>query len=209
MENGHQAMGIRDVLAAAHLMLADEVVLPDVFRDGPATVEAAKEASFTARTSLLGRQFTLAAVAHGKTAQEWVDCYRALAEIPGVGCIHIPKVMDELWPYGGRAGLVHWLDNSPYRAPHVEHHLLGIWTNPIELVSYSRVGWLRGIDTALPVQAAIQGVLFHDKFGLAPDNIVKPKRPTGYFDIQGLDAETLERAEENIRVLDKLAQGWI
>lgn len=205
IEHGHEAFSLDKLLEAAELLGPDEIVLPDVFRDGAATVESTKAA-----LDKMGKYRTVykvAAVAHGTQPHEWLRCYKELVAL-GVDVIHIPKVMDELWPYGGRLGLVQWLDYAhAHRAPFVEYHLLGIWTNPIELVSYSRIPWLRGVDTALPIQAAMQGVVFNARWGLDPGT-TKPKRPDKYFNTM-LTRQQRMFADENVRILDNLARGVI
>lgn len=207
MERGHKAMDVDALILAALVLEPDEIVLPDVFRDGEQTLEIAKVALERITHQGYRKRYQVAAVCHGTTPEEWLYCYRGLQAL-GVDCIHIPKVMDELWPYGGRAGLIHWLDaDHKVRAQYLEHHLLGIWTSPAELLTYARIPWIRGLDTALPIQAALQGVVFHPKWGLNTGN-KKPKRPVDYFDLTLNHTERV-RANENVRILDNLAKGVI
>lgn len=206
MENGHKAMEMRAVISAAHVLQPDEIVLPDVFCDGRATLDLAAESLAYCTRVGARRRYMVAAVAHGKTAQEWLVCYQGLVAL-GVDVIHIPKVMDTSWPYGGRAGLVHWLHNTNHRNRFIEHHLLGIWTNPVELASYVYIPWLRSCDTALPIQAAFSNTTLHPLWGLDPLG-PKSKRPENYFDLILTDEQHLI-ADENIRILDNLAKGLL
>lgn len=203
MEKGHEAMNIFDVLRAADQINAREIVLPDVFRDGPNTLRTADEVLHGFALDGVRGRYTFAVVAHGRDKREWLDCYKVLCnEYGSVGCIHIPKVMDTIWP-GGRAALCAYLDATGQVARHKRYHLLGVWTDPIELAACSNFAWLRSCDTALPGQAALQRVGLN---GLGLVGEQKPKRPDGYFD-RYWDYNSFMLLEQNIRAIDGLARG--
>ena len=209
MENGHTALPLAQVLEAAKLINADEVVIPDAFRDARGTLElAARNFEWLRQTDQM-HLYKWAVVAHGQTPAEWKACYSELVTNTSwpVSVVHIPKVMDELWP-GGRCGLLHWLERTFQYAMYKEHHLLGIWTNPLEILQVSGLTWIRSCDTALPVQAGLQGIRFDPNFGLDPSK-PKPKRPEGYFDLPHPNVATWKNCKHNVRVLDSFANGHV
>lgn len=210
MERSHTAMSMAEVWEAAQLIRASEVVLPDAFRDAQGTIAATTQAIQWLETHapVEDRFCRFAGVVHGKTVESWFECYAFMHWQTLITTIHIPKVMDTLWPYGGRAGLLRTLDHDFLgKRSSKDHHLLGIWTDPLELYQIHDMHWIRSCDTALPVQAAVQGVRFDPWQGI-PQGHKKPKRPDDYFATKA-DGETLELCRYNIEVLDMWAMGDI
>ena len=140
------AVNLQRVLDAAAHIDADEIILPDVFQDGPGTLAAVREAI----SELLdvypdGRfPYKLMAVAHGKDEKEWFECYSALMDNPFVDVIGVPKILSKMHP----AGRPHFVNNlcDLKRKP---HHLLGMWYSFSELHEYNRLADIRSCDTVL------------------------------------------------------------
>ena len=157
------AVDLERVLGAAKAINADEIILPDVFQDGPATVKAVKESLQYLINKWPNRDwpFKLMAVAQGATVEEWYDCYQQLLEMPDVDVIGIPKVLAKMHPQG-RPYFVNELCNL-YRKP---HHLLGLWYSVAELTEYHNLDEIRSCDTVLLGFMAKNGM---SRIGVRPD----------------------------------------
>ena len=142
------AMSMRDVLDAAELIKADEVVLPDVFMDGEATIKSTTEALEEYEEEL--KQYKTMAVVHGETVDEWLRTFLYFSERLDVDVLGIPKVMHEqftkLW-LPGRPGLL----GKVIDLTNKDIHLLGLWNSFDELRYYGDdLKKIRSADTSLP-----------------------------------------------------------
>jgi hypothetical protein len=156
------AVDLRRVLIAADYIHADEIILPDVFQQGPETLEAVEEAIKEIREIYPdGCPYKLMAVAQGRTVEEWHECYKSLLNNPYVDVIGIPKVLAKLHPQG-RPYFVNELCNLKYKP----HHLLGLWYSFTELNEYKKFDDIRSCDTVLLAYMAKHGL---DKTGVRPD----------------------------------------
>ncbi len=157
------AVDLKRVVKAAEYIGADEIILPDVFQDGPATIKAVQSALDELNKMYPNRSwpFKLQAVAQGKDESEWVDCYMELIKNPDVDVIGIPKVLAKMHP-GGRPHFVNELCNLR-RKP---HHLLGLWYSITELQEYRDLGMIRSCDTVLLGYMAKHGMSI---YGVRPD----------------------------------------
>jgi hypothetical protein len=150
--------------AAAHID-ADEIILPDVFCDGTATVRATQAAIQELRTIYPDGNFPykIMAVAQGKDEKEWYECYKFLVNDPYIDVVGIPKVLAKKHPQG-RPYFVNnlcELDKKP-------HHLLGLWYSTNEFNEYKHIDDIRSCDTVLLGYMA--------KHGLRADGV----RPDGH-----------------------------
>lgn len=157
------AVDLERVVKAAEYIGADEIILPDVFQDGPATIKAVQSAIDELNKMYPNRSwpFKLQAVAQGKDESEWVDCYMELIKNPDVDVIGVPKVLAKMHSEG-RPYFVNNVCNL-WAKP---HHLLGMWYSMSELLEYKFPGNIRSCDTVL------LGYLFkHDLnfWGVRPD----------------------------------------
>lgn len=140
------AVDIDRVLRAAKLIEADEIILPDVFQNGPATVKAVKETLQYLNELYPNRSwpYKLMAVAQGRDEHEWLECYNELLAMPDVDVIGIPKVCAKMHPKG-RPYFVNSLCNLRAKP----HHLLGLWYSFTELTEYNELEQIRSCDTVL------------------------------------------------------------
>lgn len=144
------AVDVEQVVEAACQCNADEIILPDVFQDGPATIEKVTEALKWLNEHKVMR-FRYMAVCQGKDIDEFVECFRALENIPQIHCIGIPKVCETLTTSG--RPFFEWLwVNSPKQV-----HLLGCWTSLRELKMYTFPQRIRSVDTCIPALLAVNG----------------------------------------------------
>ena len=157
------AVDLERVLNAAKVINADEIILPDVFQDGPATVKAVRESLQYLTDKWPNRDwpYKLMAVAQGRDEEEWYECYQELLEMPDVDVIGIPKVLAKMHP-GGRPHFVNELCDLR-RKP---HHLLGLWYSITELQEYRDLGMIRSCDTVLLGYMAKHGMSI---YGVRPD----------------------------------------
>lgn len=157
------AVDLERVLDAAKAINADEIILPDVFQDGPATVKAVKGSLQCLISNWPNRNwpFKLMAVAQGSTIEEWYDCYQQLLAMPDVDVIGIPKVLAKMHPQG-RPYFVNELCNLRQKP----HHLLGLWYSMTELAEYRNLNEIRSCDTVLLGFMAKHGM---SSIGIRPD----------------------------------------
>lgn len=146
IENAGVAVDLQRVLDAAAHINADEIILPDVFQDGPATMRAVHNAIEELLTIYPDGNFPykLMAVAQGRDEKEWYECYKFLLGNPYVDVIGVPKVLAKKHPQG-RPHFVNELCDLE-RKP---HHLLGLWYSMTEFNEYNRIDLIRSCDTVL------------------------------------------------------------
>ena len=140
------AVNIETVIEAARSCSADEIILPDVFKDGEATMALATDTLEYLRTNGLLHEFKLMAVCQGKDKEEFEKCFSFLNNLPEIHCIGIPKVMNTIIP-GGRPALEYlWERGKTSKCI----HLLGCWTSLKEIFEYKNPQLIRSIDTCIP-----------------------------------------------------------
>ncbi len=203
VEEGEK-IDILTLLEAAERIGASELVLPDVFRDGDATIASTSLALEDAKIQeAASKGLKLAAVVHGKDRTSWLNCFDIFNSDARINTVMIPKVLDDVWGYGGRFAACAYLQASG-RTPVAgkEYHLLGVWTDPLEVYMHSVYNkWVRGLDTSLGFQAGYQEVSLSY---LTREGGHKPKRPQAYFSIDTLTAMQSTLIKGNMALLD----GW-
>jgi len=127
--------------------MVNEVVIPDTLLDGDATVQQAYKFEVVTRQ---WPQFRYMAVAQGQTYEGLLTCIDALAALPYVHTLAIPRHVENTVGPGTRYRLVEYISAECEQ----DIHLLG--TNPMHMQElrafghfYRRFG-VRGIDTASP-----------------------------------------------------------
>lgn len=142
------AMSMKDVLAAADLIEADEVVLPDVFVDGEATIKSTTEALEKYKEEL--KNYKTMAVVHGETVDEWLRTFHIFSARPDIDVLGIPKVMQEQFTEYGQPGRPRLL-SKVIDLTDKDIHLLGLWSSFDELRYYGDdLKRIRSMDTSLP-----------------------------------------------------------
>jgi len=139
---------------------AQEIVLPDVFDDGPGTIKSTFDAIEQWKglaTKPLSVKFM--AVVHGKNEREWAQVYNTFVSHPEIDVIGLPKVMSRT--FGSRFQQLNHMfrHDVVQRSKDVEYHLLGVWENPSEVPYYAdNFPWIRSIDTSMPVMSGVTGI---------------------------------------------------
>lgn len=153
------ALSMERLIEAADKIKANEIILPDVFKDGKATLESAKKSiEWLKEHNLLGK-YKLMAVAHGTTREEFKKCFNGLDSLKEIDVIGIPKVMASMpWIKDrNRKNL-----KDIFMASSKEIHFLGSWYNLAELLNLGNDVWdrVRSADTCLPSLDIIQNLTF-------------------------------------------------
>lgn len=184
LDNGMVEEGLRDyneLTDTAHEFMVNEIVLPDVYQDAEETKKAVNNVLDTIDYD----RFNYMGVLQGKTFQEVFDMvhfYRT--ELPFVRCYGIPRhLITTLEEPDARVRVAMFirkteeLDDYP-----IDIHLLGM--NPTYTKEISDFGRMfrhfnvRGVDTSLPFNAAINGqMLIKGEFAERPKDYFEYKIP--------------------------------
>lgn len=206
------AFGYRELreICEKHLY-PTELIIPDVFRDGPGTVNSFLEFMLNVKADISSsfefeglsqRNFV---VAQGQDRQEWLECFDFFNEHTDAHTIGLPKVLDDIWKPGGRIGCVEFLEATHRIRSDKQYHCLGIWDDPIEVLLLSKHSWIRSLDTALPVHAGLRDVRFHPELGLSR---TRTKRPHGYFETpREVAMEHMSAISHNVSLLRRWSNG--
>lgn len=142
-------------------MSAREIILPDVMRDGAATLKASEKAAREIR-ELSGDAFRLCAVLHAADDDEWLRTYDAFVTSDWAGAIALPASRrpdpDE------QLCRTRWLATA-YLQDHglvddlLVYRLLGLGrTGHLELIEQREHEWISSVDGAAPVILGAMGV---------------------------------------------------
>lgn len=176
---------IEEIVQKAIMVGADEIVLPDVFRDMNATLELSYAALQYVKMDF--PQLKVMVVPQGNSLDEWMTCAMAMLDWD-IDCIGIPKVLVHL---GGRDGRLEVLERLGHRLRGLEIHLLGCWTTPLEIlvidryVKEGKIRPVRGVDSAIAYVYSREGELI--------SNMDRPNSMAINFRDEDTDEELLER----------------
>ncbi|WP_079408420.1 hypothetical protein [Streptomyces sp. 3211] len=156
---GH-ALPAPDLIAAARAVAAREIILPDVMKDGPATIKASDAA---AREILeLSDAYRLCAVVHAADDQEWLRCYDHFASSDYVGAIALPasrRPAPEEQLCRTRWTATRYLEGHGLVNEQIVYRLLGLGrTGHLELVEQREHEWIASVDGAAPVILGAMGI---------------------------------------------------
>lgn len=146
-----EAFTMESLMAEAERVGADEIILPDVFRDGEATVKKAEGAIQWLKDHDLIGKYKIMAVAHGKNASDFDKAIEAFKNMREIDVIGIPKVLTASGV--DRVDLAGYARNKTGK----EVHLLGCWST---LGEYLRrdLSNIRSTDTCMPALIAYYGM---------------------------------------------------
>lgn len=200
LDNGVFDLGVAldaaDLVRAAGLVKASEIILPDVMGDTDGTIEASDRGA--AQILALTDSYRLCAVVHGQTDADWLRCYEHFLEQDYTGTIALPASRKP-----GRTGVAG--DRVTATAHLAEHglvdrnrgyRLLGLGrTGHLELFSQREHDWIASVDCATPVILGYMGVPMelHGPF----EKIPTPRVET----IVEIPAERFELIRRNIDVV--------
>lgn len=160
LDNGAFELGssieLNTLLDIARAINADEVVLPDVFRDVDETLKRTEEAIKVVdkykEKGLIRPDLKLMAVPQGKDLYEWLTCFETFLKNPKIDVIAINR--DSARFYGSRLKtLEHVYAGIIAVNPDIvkEYHLLGMQDNIHEAREVAeKFGWVRSMDSCFP-----------------------------------------------------------
>ncbi|MFF3332646.1 hypothetical protein ACFYWX_24320 [Streptomyces sp. NPDC002888] len=156
---GH-ALPAPGLIEAARAVGAREIILPDVIRDGPATMQASDEAAREIRD--LSDDFRLCAVVHAADDEEWLRCYDHFASIDYVGAIALPasrRPAPEERLCRTRWTATRYLEENGMVEERIVYRLLGLGrTGHLELLEQREHEWIASVDGAAPVILGAMGI---------------------------------------------------
>ena len=173
LDNGAHESSSLDILAvhaAAHVIGATEIILPDVIGDTAATLEATYRGMKHFRTMDLLDGHKLMMVPQGADLTEWTTCFHMMMQLRP-DSIGVPKMLTHRSGINARLTAVTRV--SMYMQGNaIGLHLLGVWTSVEELYLFKNNTYVRGVDSTLPYLYAREGRVLGD--GNKPTTIMDP-----------------------------------
>ncbi|HEY6797076.1 MAG TPA: hypothetical protein VI248_20580 [Kineosporiaceae bacterium] len=155
-----RALEAPDLVQAARMIGAHEIILPDVRQDGPATTLASDRAA--RRLLDLTDDLNLCAVVHGADGPTWLRCYEHFATSSYVSAIALPasrRHLDSRELCQNRVRATAYLADQGLVQDRLTYRLLGLGrTGHLELTQQTRHRWLSSVDCAAPVILGAMGV---------------------------------------------------
>ncbi|MFG2774740.1 hypothetical protein [Streptomyces sp. NPDC048350] len=149
------------LVEAARAVSAREIILPDVMRDGAATLKASEQAAREIR-DLSGDTFRLCAVLHAADDEEWRRTYDALASSDWAGAIALPasrRPDPDRQLCRNRWLATAYLEDRSLVDERLVYRLLGLGrTGHLELIEQREHEWISSVDGAAPVILGAMGI---------------------------------------------------
>ncbi|MGW0708911.1 hypothetical protein ACWD4G_23680 [Streptomyces sp. NPDC002643] len=169
------ALPAAQLVDAGRAVGAKEIILPDVMRDGAATVKASELAAKEIK-DLAGDAFRLCAVLHAADDEEWLRTYDALVSSDWAGAISLPasrRPDPNRQLCRTRWAATAYLEEHGLVEERLVYRLLGLGrTGHLELVEQREHDWIASVDGAAPVILGAMGI------ALLPDGpYEKPSTP--------------------------------
>ncbi|MEG1636127.1 MAG: hypothetical protein RR324_01310 [Cellulosilyticaceae bacterium] len=183
---------ITAICKKAELIGANEIILPDVYKDCDATLESTNSALEYVKKFC--PHLRTMAVPQGNSLEEWLDCARFMLDWD-IDVIGIPKVLTSLSGRDARLqALLQLKESFPKHMKQVEIHLLGCWENPIECTMIAKAEQQGDIPAVRGCDSAIAYVYARDNM-----RITQGPRPSGKIDFGAKDAND-ECLVDNIEI---------
>lgn len=165
-------MPIEIVAEKAISINADEIVLPDAYKDATATIKMV-DSAIKYLIEHFGEHnwpFKLMVVPQGDSVDSWLECAKILLEQYGmyIDTIGIPKhLIDTTQTRDARLFIISDLAEA-IDLEGFEIHLLGCWKTPLEVLTIAKaseqgiIPTVRSCDSAIPYVYARHGLRFSD-----------------------------------------------
>ncbi len=173
LDNGvieNDQVTIEELVKKAHIIAADEIILPDVYKDAKATYEKVAE-SIAWLNKNEHDNFKIHVVPQGSNMEEWLQCAHQLINRFGmeIDTIGIPKhLIDTCNNRDARLLAIAALTEMvPYLSQY-DIHLLGCWKTPLEVLTIAKasaqgnIPRVRSCDSAIAYVYARKGLKFSD-----------------------------------------------
>ncbi|MPZ82369.1 MAG: hypothetical protein GEV28_19005 [Actinophytocola sp.] len=197
---GH-ALPAADLIAAARAVKAREIILPDVMRDGVATMKASDEAAREIRD--LSDEFRLCVALHAADDQEWLRCYDYFASSDYVGAIALPasrRPAPEDQLCRTRWTATRYLEDHGMIEDRIVYRLLGLGrTGHLELVEQREHEWIASVDGAAPIILGAMGI------AMLPGGPYEKPRTPRIENLGRIPDERFELIRRNIAVVREAA----
>ncbi|GIH73322.1 hypothetical protein [Sphaerimonospora thailandensis] len=201
---GH-ALPAADLVAAARAVGACEIILPDVMRDGAATIKASDEAAREIRD--LSDEFRLCAVLHAADDEEWLHCYDHFVSNDYVGAIALPasrRPAPEEQLCRTRWTATRYLEDHGMLEERIVYRLLGLGrTGHLELVEQREHEWIASVDGAAPVILGAMGI------AMLPDGPYEKPRTPRVECLGPIPEERFDLIRRNIAVVRSAAGSGV
>lgn len=168
-------MPIAKIIEKAELIKADEIVLPDVFKDDEATLTSVDNAIKWLEQrykNIKNCPFRLMVVPQGKDKTSWLNCAEELIKRHGdkINTLGIPKhLVDTFKSRDARVDAIATLQRNPeIDIQGYDIHLLGCWTTPLEVLTIAKLSdqgdipMVRSCDSAIAYVYARNNARFCD-----------------------------------------------
>lgn len=190
------------LLHQARKFHADEIVAPDVLRDGVATVRRTQQ--FFRNAKEVGQEYkgyNYMAVAQGRSIVEVQDCIFDLAQIEYITCIGLPRhLLTTLSNATTRLFLADWI-NKEY-GNKFEIHFLGVDAQRLpEISAAAQKLYVRSVDSSVPFNYAYR----NEALPVAGTDVSAIDRRSDYF--SQFDAISPSLLRHNITLFKALANA--
>lgn len=156
---------ISELLAKALDIHANELILPDCFRNSKETLRLVDEATmYLADHADAVGNMGFMAVPQGETMEQWLSCATLLLDNPVVSCLGIPKVLVNIAGRDGRYVAIRKLVDRVGDLGGRDIHLLGCWKTPLEVSMIAKgvlqgdLPEVRGVDSIIAYNMARAGI---------------------------------------------------
>lgn len=194
------------IIKAASLFKAQEVVAPDAFGSGDDTVAATNEfIKYLEDSGNLGK-FRVMGVVQGANVPDWINCLVHMKENKHIDVIGFSYVGCKGFHPDLATARISAVNTATHTAGgdlKKNIHLLGVGGNPLELLVQKNVPQVRSCDTSIPIVQGLAGDKLHPVSGLVGPKLA---RPENYFDVK----PTLEQVAAityNIELMKQWASG--
>jgi hypothetical protein len=159
-----------DLFDKINLIRPNVFIVPDEWNNSAATLRNAKHWMINYKDNL-PEGVELMAVCQGTTIGELLTTYQTLVDLgyKHIALNHSSVAYTEFYPNHpklqaqmlGRIELVRRLIESNTVRKELYHHLLGV-ALPQEIMAYSRIDWIKSIDTSNPIIVGYKGIRYED-----------------------------------------------
>jgi hypothetical protein len=192
-----EPMPFKDVVKAAELVNADEIVAPDSFKNSSKTVSNTQSFLDYLNSNKITK-YKIMGVVQGENFPAWANCISYMENSPNIDIIGLSYVGCTSFdpdPMTARLKAVRWIvDFMKIRKP---VHLLGIGANPIEVSLHGPNPMIRSCDTSIPIVQGLAGDTFDSKIGMVSSKL---PRPANYFDLS-INASQMDSIIHNLNQL--------
>jgi hypothetical protein len=180
---------VHELVKKAIFIGADELILPDVFENSAATLDASYRALRYVQDA--APNLKLMAVPQGKNMDEWLECAIIMIDWD-IHCLGIPKVLVKSEGPDARLHALTYLGN---KTRGLDIHLLGCWQTPLEISLIERASLNKEISSIRGVDSAIAWV--YSKAGIFLNESDRPQ--INHIDFLDIDTNE-ELLSHNIRL---------